>query len=285
MLEAATAESSPTSSLDGATAKDSAGKVSTMIVTASTVSAANPIEDSAVTRKSPTDHHTSTIAGVTVGVTVGLAAIALLIYLLGRRQKHRALRSSIEKATESSLPSSAVASDMRLDMNPGPGVQSIVYSKAELDTQPNTLAELPASFAELDSSPVATTQVPSELDAASDLDHSASVRRSSVVSPLARSSNHRPAAAGEQRNKTNSQLDVHPATELVGSGVEANEDEMTLRDSEGVQAETAHQDQVTREDVSEEIEVSKQCQDIPRRGEARSRDEGEDVEETHEGRA
>lgn len=112
----------------------------------------------------------------------------------------------------------------------------------------------------MDSSPVAITQVPSELDAASDLDHSASGRHSSVVSSLARSSNHRPAAAGEGRNKTNSQLDVHPATELAGSGVEANEHDMTLRNSEGVQAETAHQDQVTREDASEDVEVSKQCQ-------------------------
>lgn len=65
----------------------------------------------------------------------------------------------------------------------------------EVDTQPNTLAELPSIIAELDS-----TCTPGELDVTSDLNRSVSLvtssddRRSSAVSSLAPLQDHRPLA-------------------------------------------------------------------------------------------
>lgn len=88
-----------------------------------------------------------------MGVPLGLAAIALVFYLLHRRLRHGTSNTHFENTSSSLPPESTAPSDT-------------VYQKAEIDTHPNTLAELEEPFAELDSNRTAGACSTSELDAA-----------------------------------------------------------------------------------------------------------------------
>lgn len=182
------------------------------LLSGSTISTSSATATANVTAMSGTHRSTATIAGVAVGVPVGLVAIALLFYILRRRHQHK------KKGSDSTSTSDAeIHQKAELD------AQSTPVEKAQVDTKPDTigeldngsgqvpreldadsimLAELPDTFAELDSHPVTATHFPSELDAVSDYSRDVSPittgndTRWSVVSSLATPSDHYPASAG-----------------------------------------------------------------------------------------
>lgn len=132
-----------------ASATDSQAEFSTVIITASP---GTPTGGSDAALKPTIRGQTSTIAGLSVGIPLGLAAVALLLYVLRRHHRRKvsstqpgdtAGSSSFEPESKD-FPGSGMYQKAELDARPK------VHPKVELDTNPNTLAELPSTSPELD---------------------------------------------------------------------------------------------------------------------------------------
>lgn len=178
----------------------------------STLPTVSATETANATAMSGTHRSAATIAGVAVGVPVGLVAIVLLFYILRRRYQHKKKVSDSTSTSDAEVhhkaeldAQPALVEKAKVDTKPamiGELDSGSVHVPRELDADSNMLAELPDTFAKLDSHPVAATHFPSELDAVSE--HSRDVSpittandtRWSVVSSLATPSDHYPAAAG-----------------------------------------------------------------------------------------
>lgn len=199
----------PTGDITAATVR-SGTEVPSALTPSTTLTQSTTSTQSTALTQSTTHRPVSTIAGVAVGVPVGLVAIALLFYILRRRHQHKKKESA-----SANTPDAAIYHKAELEAQPVPFEEAKVDTQSdtggklssdnvprELDADSNMLAELPDTFTELDSRPVAHNHLPSELDAVSDFSRDISPittgndTRWSLVSSLATPSDHYPAAAG-----------------------------------------------------------------------------------------